>query len=45
MIKRSEINEYNEYYEKYISLVPEGNISQILDEQMKETISLLQRLD
>lgn len=44
MIKRPEITEYNEYYEKYISLVSEGDIYQILDEQMKETISLLEDL-
>ncbi|MGG3571903.1 DinB family protein [Bacillus gobiensis] len=44
MVKRPEISEYNEYYEKYISLVPDGDILQILDEQMKETIRLLQDL-
>jgi uncharacterized damage-inducible protein DinB len=41
MIKRPEKNEYNEYYDRYISLVPKGDILQILDEQMKQTVSLL----
>lgn len=38
-------NEYAPYYEPYIKLVPEGDIIQILDEQLNETVSLLQGLN
>lgn len=37
-------NEYAPYYEPYISLVPEGDIIQILEQQINETTSLLQGL-
>ncbi|WP_318503478.1 DinB family protein [Bacillus sp. T3] len=37
-------NEYAPYYQPYISLVPEGDIIQILEEQINETTALLQGL-
>jgi uncharacterized damage-inducible protein DinB len=37
--------EYAAYYKNYVKLVPAGNIIQILDQQIKDTISLLKGLD
>ncbi|MCM3737415.1 DinB family protein [Bacillus cytotoxicus] len=37
MNKKPEANEYNPYYSTYINLLPEGDIGQILEEQIKET--------
>lgn len=34
-------SEYASYYEKYVSLVPDGNICDILQNQMQATIGLL----
>jgi uncharacterized damage-inducible protein DinB len=36
--------EYAEYYRTYVKLVPEGDILQILNEQMKETVIMLSNL-
>ena len=44
MEKRPEIKEYNPYYATYINLVSEGDIEQILSEQIKETVKLLKGL-
>lgn len=41
---RPEPSEYVDYYHKYIKLVPDGEISSILEEQIKGTLSLLQNL-
>ncbi len=41
MQKRPEANEYNPYYATYINLLHEGDIIQILEEQIKETNLLL----
>jgi hypothetical protein len=38
---RPEPTEYAAYYEKYISLVPDGDILDLLSRQMSETIALL----
>ena len=38
---RPSTTEYAPYYGRYISLVPEGNILQILSGQLEETLSLL----
>lgn len=44
MNKRPEQNEYAPYYEGYISMIPEGNLEQILKEQVKDTLHLLNDL-
>ncbi|MGV3487374.1 MAG: DinB family protein [Tuberibacillus sp.] len=44
MKKRPESNEYIEYYSLYINMVPEGDIIQILNEQVKDTVALLKDL-
>ncbi|MDR0136565.1 DinB family protein [Metabacillus idriensis] len=44
MNKRPEQNEYAPYYEGYISMIPEGDLEQILKEQVKETLHLLNDL-
>ena len=41
MDKRPEINEFIPYYGRYIDLVPEGDIEQILTAQIKDTVQLL----
>ncbi|MGG0187218.1 DinB family protein [Bacillus rhizoplanae] len=41
MQKRPEANEYNPYYSTYINSLPEGDIIQILEEQVKKTNLLL----
>ena len=38
---RPSATEYAPYYERYISLVPEGDIIQILGQQLEETLRLL----
>jgi hypothetical protein len=38
---RPESNEYAPYYEKYISLVPEGGVVETLERQLEETLALL----
>ncbi len=38
---RPSTTEYAPYYERYVSLVPEGDIVQILSSQLEETLSLL----
>lgn len=37
--------EYAEYYQTYVSLVPEGDIIQVLTDQMKETVGIVSKLD
>ncbi|MCM3090618.1 MULTISPECIES: DinB family protein [unclassified Cytobacillus] len=44
MLKKPESNEYAPYYEKYVSSIPEGDLLQILDEQMRETMNLVKDL-
>ncbi|MCM3595128.1 DinB family protein [Metabacillus idriensis] len=44
MNKRPEQNEYASYYEGYIRMIPEGNLEQILKEQVKDTLYLLNHL-
>ncbi|MGG4488001.1 DinB family protein [Metabacillus idriensis] len=44
MNKRPEQNEYAAYYEGYIRMIPEGNLEQILKEQVKDTLYLLNHL-
>ena len=41
---RPEANEYAPYYEKYISLVPEGDVTAALERQGAETLALLRAL-
>jgi uncharacterized damage-inducible protein DinB len=43
-INRPEETEYQAYYGKYVSLVPEGNILEVLGEQLNETLALLQSI-
>ena len=38
---RPEANEYAAYYEKYVSLVPEGEVIETLERQIEETRALL----
>ena len=38
---RPDASEYNPYYGKYIALVPEGDLLRILEEQNRETMSVL----
>lgn len=40
MKKRPEGKEYHPYFEKYVKLVPKGNIVEILEKQNKETMYL-----
>ena len=42
-VSRPESNEYAPYYDKYVSLVPEGDILVTLDKQSPETSALLAR--
>lgn len=44
MVSRPENNEYKPYFSTYVNLVPEGDLIQILDKQVDETISLLKDL-
>lgn len=44
-MKRPSPEEYNSYYERYIELVPEGEITSILREQMENTVRLLQGIN
>ncbi|MCA1057685.1 DinB family protein [Rossellomorea aquimaris] len=41
MLNKPEMNEYPPYYEGYVNHVPDGDLLQILDAQLKETINLL----
>jgi hypothetical protein len=40
LIARPEANEYAPYYEKYVSLVPDGKIIEILEQQLEKTLAL-----
>lgn len=44
IITRPDTNEYAPYYEKYISLVSDGDILAILNQQIDETLALLRGL-
>jgi uncharacterized protein (TIGR03083 family) len=41
---RPEAGEYAPYYEKYVSLVPDGNIVETLERQAAETVALLRSI-
>ena len=41
MTQRPDASEYAPYYEKYVSLVPVGNIVETLETQLSETLGLL----
>ena len=41
LIERPDSSEYAEYYELYVSKVPEGDILTILDTQIEDTMALL----
>ena len=43
-ISRPDETEYLPYYDRYISLVPEGNILSLLEEQFEETLAFLRRI-
>ncbi|MDQ4123842.1 MAG: DinB family protein [Acidobacteriota bacterium] len=43
-INKPSENEYARYYDGYVSLVPEGDILTILDEQLNETLSLIRSI-
>ncbi|MBN3553374.1 DinB family protein [Fictibacillus nanhaiensis] len=45
MDKKSEGYEYADYYKGYVELVPEGDIIQILSDQMKDTVEIVSMLD
>jgi uncharacterized damage-inducible protein DinB len=40
-IAKPETNEYATYYHKYVSLVPEGNIIETLEQQLEKSLALL----
>jgi uncharacterized damage-inducible protein DinB len=42
---RPEKNEYNEYYETYVSLVPETDIVRVLEDQNSELLDIFSRID
>lgn len=44
MRKQLEHNEYAAYYQPYVELVPEGDLIEILTEQMEETVVFLKRI-
>jgi uncharacterized damage-inducible protein DinB len=44
MNQRPETNEYNAYYLPYINRVPDGNITDLLDQQRDQTIQWLQTI-
>ncbi len=44
-MSRPEPSEYVEYYYTYIKLVPDGDISTILEHQIKDTLELLKNLN
>lgn len=44
MLERPETNEYNAYFKGYIDLVPEGNLIEILLQQIEETKKLCHSL-
>ena len=44
-INRPEQTEYNPYYEKYVSLVPAGDVVETLSRQSEETLALLRSID
>jgi hypothetical protein len=41
VVAKPQTNEYAAYYEKYVSLVPEGNIIDLLEQQLDKTLALL----
>jgi uncharacterized damage-inducible protein DinB len=41
---RPEVNEYASYYERYVSLAPEGDVVSALERQASETLALLRAL-
>lgn len=45
MDKKSEGYEYADYYKGYVGLVPEGDIIQVLSDQMKETVGIISMLN
>jgi uncharacterized damage-inducible protein DinB len=44
MIQRPTVNEYNTYFQRYIDLVPEGELPALFDRNTHETISLFSHL-
>jgi hypothetical protein len=45
MLARPATTEYDEYYHQYIREVPEGNILDIIDEQIADTVRFLSSID
>ena len=43
-IARPQSTEYQSYYERYVSLVPEGDVIKVLTEQLDETLALLRSI-
>lgn len=41
---RPDTSEYAPYYDRYVSLVPEGDILRLLTEQLQSTLSLLEKV-
>lgn len=44
MLTKPDLNEYAPYYKGYVNSVPDGDLQQILEQQVKETASLLKDL-
>jgi hypothetical protein len=41
VVAKPQTNEYAAYYEKYVSLVPDGDIVELLEQQLEKTLALL----
>ncbi|MFC2133064.1 DinB family protein [Bacteroidota bacterium] len=44
-LTRPKSNEYKEYFERYISLVPEGNILTLMQEQLQEFLKFFEKIN
>lgn len=44
MLSRPDKGEYAEYYHRYVSQVPEGNILEVIEGQIAETVGFLSRI-
>ena len=44
VVAKPQTNEYAAYYEKYVSLVPDGNIVELLEQQLEKTLVLFSGL-
>ena len=45
MLSRPKVEEYQEYYHRYVSKVPEGDIVTIIERQIDDTVRFLESID